>query len=307
MKFIAVLLLALVCIAPQIEARSLNGFDLDDASVPPEKILRGGPPRDGIPALDAPEFAPADASGLAASTHVLGLSHQGVARAYPIGILNWHEIVNDRFGDAPIAVTFCPLCGSGIAFIARIDGEPLSFGVSGLLYQSDLLMYDRNSESLFSQIGGEAITGKQKGKKLATIAVTHTTLGAWLERHPQSLVLQKPREYRRDYERDPYLGYAQRPDTYFPVEFRARGLHPKERVLGHVINGEARAWPFIALRRVDSPLADQLGGETVRVFYDEESDTARLENEQGEQLAATTLFWFAWSAFHPDTSLFSTK
>ena len=165
---IAILLAILIGLsATFVFAAGKNGFDLSNASIPIEKILHGGPPRDGIPALDDPKFVNANhADFIQAGDRVLGVARNGIAKAYPINILNWHEIVNDQFGDEGIAVTFCPLCGTGMAFKADIQGKIRDFGVSGLLYNSDVLLYDRDSESLWSQIAREAVSGPLLGTSL---------------------------------------------------------------------------------------------------------------------------------------------
>ena len=147
-----------------LHADTANGFDISNSSIPTNEILHGGPPRDGIPAISNPKHVSADqASFLRDSDRVIGIEINGEARAYSIGILNWHEIVNDRIGNQSVAITYCPLCGTGVAFDATIDGEVTEFGVSGLLYNSDVLLYDRNSESLWSQIKRQALAGDRVG------------------------------------------------------------------------------------------------------------------------------------------------
>ena len=185
-----------------------NGFDLNGSLVPMQEVLAGGPPRDGIPAIDRPNFLSGNkANELNSRDRVLGVSRNGVSKAYPIAILNWHEIVNDQFGSEAIVVSFCPLCGSGVAFTATARGRTLHFGVSGLLYNSDVLLYDRETESLWSQLQGQAITGPLKGAPLKQIAMAHTSWGDWLKRHPDTLLLSRNTGFKRDYERDPYAGY----------------------------------------------------------------------------------------------------
>ena len=137
-----------------------NGFVLEPASIPAEEILAGGPRRDGIPALDHPSVLRAADADWSDDEPVLGVVVAGEARAYPVAILNWHELVNDTLGGEPILVSFCPLCGTGLVFDRRVGGEVRAFGVSGLLYRSDLLMFDRGSESLWSQISAEAKLGR---------------------------------------------------------------------------------------------------------------------------------------------------
>ncbi|NIR48043.1 DUF3179 domain-containing protein, partial [candidate division KSB1 bacterium] len=148
-------------------AQTKNGFDLSGSLIPPDEILAGGPPRDGIPAIDNPKFvSPSEADFLQPEDRVLGIDRNGVAKAYPIKIVNWHEIINDRFGDEAVVVTYCPLCGSGVAFSAEINAKATTFGVSGLLYNNDVLLYDRRTKSLWSQLMGKAVTGPLKAEEL---------------------------------------------------------------------------------------------------------------------------------------------
>jgi hypothetical protein len=127
-----------------------KGFDLSNITIPLEFVKDGGPPRDGIPSIDNPEFINiSDADFLSNEDRILGVFYNGISKAYPVRILNFHEIVNDEFDGHPVVVTFCPLCGSGLAFDAMIEGKKRTFGVSGLLYNSDVLLYDRQSETLW--------------------------------------------------------------------------------------------------------------------------------------------------------------
>ncbi len=286
-------------------ALSKNGFDLSGALVPPAEILAGGPPRDGIPAIHQPRFVSAtQARHLAPGDRVLGIRRNGVAKAYPIAILNWHEIVNDRLGKEPVVITFCPLCGSGVAFSARVLGKVHHFGVSGLLYNSDVLLYDRETESLWSQLLAQAVSGPLKGSRLQPLPLVHTTWGAWRKRHPDTLVLSRDTGYDRDYDRDPYAGYLDSRGVFFPVRHKDPRFHPKERVLGLEIAGQAKAWPFSELARSKGVITDQLGGQTLRIRFDAEQQTAWAEDEAGTALPGTVLFWFAWYAFHPDGAVY---
>ncbi len=217
-------------------AKGLNGFSLEDALIPPSQIYSGGPDKDGIPSLDNPEFVKVpDADFIKDEDRVLGITINGVSKAYPVKILNWHEIVNDSIREVFFAITYCPLCGSGVAFDSSIDGQVLSFGVSGLLYNSDVLLYDRETESLWSQLLSKAVTGKYRGESLKMLPVKHTTWADWKYLHPATLVLSKNTGYKRSYSRNPYSGYEQSQHLYFPVFNKApKKYHPKERVLGLV-------------------------------------------------------------------------
>jgi hypothetical protein len=291
------------------EARTYkSGFDVTDALVPIEQILPGGPPKDGIPAIDRPKFLSAgDVDFLQPEDRVLGLVYNGMVKAYPIAIMNWHEIVNDRFGDQPIAVTFCPLCGTGIAFKAEHNSNPLSFGVSGLLYNSDMLLYDRCTESLWSQIKMQAISGKHKGERLQPVPLYHTTWSDWKRKYPGSQVLSEETGFSRNYRRSPYGDYEKERSIYFPVEFASKGYHPKERVLAVEIGGEFKAYPFAELAKTSGRIDDSLGGESIEIEYDPEHQTARAIDADGATIPTVIAFWFAWYAFHPDTELFKKK
>jgi len=194
-----------------------NGFDVANASVPTQAIQRGGPPKDGIPAIDRPKFVPAGAVRLADEDRVLGVALNGVARAYPVRILNWHEVVNDRFGERAIVVTYCPLCGTGMAFEARLGAASASFGVSGLLYNSDVLLYDRATQSLWSQILYTAVSGPLQGTRLSPVSLTHTSWADWRRRYPATQVLSTDTGFTRDYGRDPYAGYDRVQQLMFDV------------------------------------------------------------------------------------------
>ena len=286
-------------------AQEMNGFDLKGSLIPSEQIHFGGPPKDGIPAIDSPKFASGEfAASLRGDDAVLGIARGGVARAYPVRILNWHEVVNDRYGDEAVVVTFCPLCGTGVAFDARIDGRVLSFGVSGLLYNSDVLLYDRQTQSLWSQLLGQAISGPMKGQFLKMLPLTHTTWSDWRARHPATLVLSPDTGQPRPYARDPYAGYASSEEIMFPVAFRSAGFHPKERVLGIKIGGQAKAYPFVELGKTSGTLADRVGDTALSIRYDRAASSATAYTADGQQLPAVVGYWFAWYAFNPKTAVF---
>ena len=296
--------LALAAAAFPLGAQTKNGFDLQGSLIPAAEIVSGGPPRDGIPALTDARFdEAAEADWLKEDDRMLALERDGLAKAYPIRILNWHELVNDEIGGEPVLISFCPLCGTGMAFDPRVDGRRLTFGVSGLLYNSDVLMYDRETESLWTQIGRRAVAGPLKGRELRQVPLLHTTWGRWREEHPRTLVLSTDTGYSRDYDRDPYLGYGRDPRLMFPVSRSDDRLPTKALVLGIARDGAARAYPFEALRDVPSPIRDRLDGEELLVYFDRDSETAFATDLQGEMLPTTVAYWFAWSAFHPRTGI----
>ncbi len=287
-------------------AFAANGFDLTDSLVPRSQIEAGGPPRDGIPAIDSPRFVPtSEVDFLGPEDRVLSLTAFGETRAYPVPILVWHEVVNDWIEDLPLVITYCPLCGSGMAFLAEGVTGPLTFGVSGLLYNSDLVLYDRETESLWSQLLGQAIAGPLRGTRLRSVPLTHTTWDAWQEAHPGSLVLSTDTGYARDYGADPYADYARGSGLLASVGARSQRYHPKERVLGVTLGGVHKAYPFVELARTGANLIpDRIAGTEILVRFDHAGQSARAFGVDGVQLPAVTAYWFAWYAFHPDTAVF---
>lgn len=286
----------------------LSGFDFSKHSIPVEEIISGGPPKDGIPALVAPKFIPAaKATYLKEDDRVLALADGKEAKAYPIKILNWHEVVNDTINGRPVVISYCPLCGTGMAFESMINGKKLTFGVSGLLYNSDVLMYDHQTESLWSQIKQEAVTGYMTGARLQPIFLIHTTWAEWRKEHLDTQVLSTDTGYFRDYSRDPYEGYISSHRIWFPVGRRDERYGSKEWVLGVVINGSAKAYPFTELAKRLGEFTDTLNGRALRIHFDSQSQTAFITDDQGKPIPSVTGFWFAWYAFHPDTEVYKSS
>ncbi len=282
-----------------------NGFDLSRSAIPTAEILGGGPPRDGIPALDEPKVVPASESAWKDEEIVLGLVVGGEARAYPVAILDWHELVNDTLGGRPILVSYCPLCGTGLVFDRRIDGKTRHFGVSGLLYRSDLLMYDRETESLWSQIAARAVTGPMMGRRLDMLRSSFQRWGEWRSEHPETTVLSKRTGHRRDYARSPYGGYARSRDLMFPAPYDRR-YHPKMPTLGLRIPGEgARAYPASEVAKAGGRVEDRFLGRKVEIRYD---DRRRVfEVDAPSDVEVVEGFYFAWSTFHPDSTIFQAR
>lgn len=280
----------------------LSGLTLSPSLVPREDIVAGGPPKDGIPALTDPVVEPAAAAGrwLRPEDRVLGVVVNGQARAYPIRILNWHEIVNDKLGGKRIVVTYCPLCGSGMVFASNDR-----FGVSGLLYQSDVLLYDHKTESLWSQIKAMAITGARMGERLQPLPLLHTNWKAWRRLHPETDVLSRRTGHRRDYSRDPYAGYAFSSALFFPVDHHDSRLPPKTWVVGLELAGKARAWALKDLA-VHGDVRETWQGRRLWLRYQQAGNHVEIiDVASGKALPAITLYWFAWAAFHPDSELYT--
>ncbi|SDI16988.1 DUF3179 domain-containing protein [Aliiruegeria lutimaris] len=272
------------------------------------EIMSGGPPRDGIPALFEPPFVEVpEKTGLGPREPVITVEMEGAApRAYPIRYLTWHEIINDSVAGIPIAVTFCPLCNSGITFDRRLGGETLTFGVSGKLRNSDMIMYDHQSESWWQQAIGTGIVGRHTGAEL-------TQLPSWMEsweqfrsRNPDGLVMAEP-EFNRAYGRNPYSGYdsSARPFLY-------NGDMPPHGIpaLARVVKVGNRAWP---LERLEQAGELREAGLVIRwqpgqasaldsgsIARGREVGSIRVFDAQGMDVPHDVLFAFAFHAFHPE-------
>jgi len=301
MRFTFSLLLLLTSI--EIYSQSFNGFNLNNALVEPQEIKKGGPGRDGIPALNYPNFLKANqAIFLNDNDLIIGLTDEHKAKAYPIRILNWHEIVNDSINNKPIVITYCPLCGSGMVFNSVVNNQALTFGVSGLLYNSDVLLYDKQTESLWSQMMAKSINGKQRGRKLAILVSDLTTWGQWKQKHPHTKVLSDQTEHKRDYSKDPYQGYTSTEKTYFPVNASNNKVAAKERVLGLQVKNGFKAYPYSELAKSNGLIKDVFKGVEITIEFENDSATAILISPKN--LISVSSYWFAWYAFHPYTKIY---
>ncbi len=244
--------------------------DFKRHTAPYADILSGGPPKDGIPAIDTPKFvAVADADAWLRPTEaVVRIVINGDARAYPVQVLTWHEIVNDRVGEVPVTVTYCPLCTTAIAFERLFDGTLLDFGTTGRLRFSNMIMYDRQSETWWQQGTGEGIAGKYAGRTLTQRPVSLIAWADFKAAHPQGTVLSRETGLQRSYGVNPYAGYDdpnQQPFLYQGTATPAK-MPALARVLALQINGDAVAFPYTALaaRRV---LTDTVGGQAVVILW----------------------------------------
>ena len=223
--------------------------DFSRSAIDLREIMFGGPPKDGIPAIDDPAFVPAaGAVFLADREPVIALEIDGMAKAYPLQVLMWHEIANDSLAGVPVAVTYCPLCNAAIAFDRRLPGpggmRVLDFGVSGLLRHSDMVMYDRQTESWWQQFLGEAIVGELTGARLDMLPVRIESFARFRQRFPDGLVMRPPEGTGRAYGRNPYAGYDSRAEPYFPYGYYEDPVPPLARV---VAVGD-QAWPLARLQ-----------------------------------------------------------
>jgi len=307
------------------------GFDLSTSLIPSEQIVAAGIPKDGIPALDSPPTIPGSqvqaineakrGKFLVTGDRVIGVSINGKSRAYPIRMLNWHEVVNDTLGGRPIVITYSPLCDSVVVFDRRLGDEVLTFGVSGLLYNSNLLMYDRRpdgkGESLWSQLQFRAIAGPAAtaGLQLTIVPACVVRWGDWLERHGDTDVIVGDPKLAKRYKRDPY-GHYYSSDT---LHFSVAPLPPvetipyKERVVVVGVNDGSgsgivrHVFPFSAVAAaVDAAGSWQtdIDETNVRFTYRGHPPTVHVTaSDPQTDLEIIYSFWFAWYAVHPDADV----
>lgn len=272
------------------------------------EILSGGPPRDGIPAIDAPAFqALAELAQRPDDREpVISVELEGAARAYPVAMLMWHEIVNDTFAGTPIAVTYCPLCNSGIVFDRRVAGEATTFGTTGKLRNSDLVMYDRASESWWQQFEGRAIIGARLGDELARVPSRFESFGEFAARRPDGEVLMPPTRLSRIYGANPYEGYdSQRQPFLYDGSYDGPG-DALMRVVA--IEGLPEAWSFAyvvahAPFEVGGYLVDWRAGQasaldTRSIAEGRDVGTVTV-TRAGEPALYHVPFAFAFAAFNP--------
>lgn len=278
-------------------------------SIPLDSIMGGGPPKDGIPSIDNPKFISIKETGDFLSDDDLGLALDinGIKKFYPFKILVWHEIVNDTFNDQKVLVTYCPLCLSGIVFDPIVQDTRVEFGTSGKLWNSNLLMYDRKTNSLWSQVLGEAVLGEMTGNQLTILPSDQMKYGEWVKQNPQGQVLSKDTGVSRVYGQDPYGDYYFTPGVFFPVDNRDDRLKEKDFVLGIVIDGKAKAYDPRAVKKAGE-IEELFSGKTIVAKYEEDIDATRIyeKNSDGtlDRINPFTSFWFAWVAVHPDTELY---
>ncbi len=273
------------------------------ALIPLEDIVDGGPGKDGIPSIDVPKFTDvvaADQSGVFAADGLgISLTEGKAVRFYPFQILVWHEIVNDVIDGRPVAVTYCPLCGTGIVYDRTIDGQAVEFGVSGKLYQSDLLMYDRKTESLWAQIEGRAVVGPLVGQRLRLIEAQNITWQEFRSKYPHGQVLSTDTGFSRNYQSSPYGDYDTSDQLLFPIATRDDRIGLKTRVLGVEVEDKFKAYPVEDILRLKN-VTDDFAGRSLRLTANGEEVTI-TDAKTGQAIVPVHAFWFAWATFHPGT------
>ena len=269
--------------------------DFSKVNVKLNEIISGGPPKDGIPPIDRPKFVSiADAAKwLGPKEPVMVYQNEGEAKAYPMQIMIWHEIVNDAVGGRPVAVTYCPLCNSAIVFDRTVDGRVLDFGTTGKLRLSDLVMWDRQTESWWQQLTGEGIVGTYTGTKLTVLPAAMVSFEDFRASFPGGKVLSRDTGFGRNYGSNPYVGYDAFDNTQ-PFLFKGKvdkRLTAMERVVALDFEEAQKAYPFAELAK-GGPVNDEVAGRKIVVFYDKGTRSA-LDTRafsQGRDVGAASVF-----------------
>jgi len=281
--------------------------DFSTAKIKESDLIQGCFAKDCIPSIDHPKFIPASkAKWLKKDDIVFTIKHKGMVRAYPQKILNWHEFVNDKIGDYYFTISFCPLCGSAVGFIPKVNGILTQFGVSGKLIHSDLVMYDRMEGNLWQQITGEAIVGPaaKRNEKLEFIPIGTALWGDWKKQYPNTWVLSKDTGFDRDYERYPYGTYRKNSELYFGIKNTNSTLPIKEMVYGVSLGKYSKAYPqklFESKKIIQDKLGphnitlEKLPSGAIKIYY----------SKTKKEIVGVRLFWFAWAAFYPETEIYN--
>lgn len=287
------------------DLKAQNNQSIEESSrIDLDNLFNGGPPKDGIPSIDNPKFDTAETTPFNEEETVIGVVMNGEAKAYPYGIMNWHEIVNDSIGGINVSVTYCPLCDT----IATFTRGNTTFGVSGKLYQSCLVMYDRADDSLYAQPWTLGIAGPRVNNSLERIPSVKTTLGDWLEKHPDSKILSTETGYSRNYQGYPYGSYNQDEKLIFPVRNQEeRELHPKA-IVSYIwednpnntpqgkFGGASQQFPHEEMKEVGEKTV-QFNGRQIKARWDEQLETVIVEEMDGTRIPSSTAFSFVYPAF----------
>ena len=276
----------------QINNDSQSDYPLKD-------IMQGCPAVDCIPSIDSPEFISASkVDFLNDNDLIMAVTIAKETRVYPTTTLQMHEIVNDQIGDTPFAVTYCPLCGTGVVFSRIINGETVEFGVSGVLHGSDLVMYDRNNKNLWQQLTGKAFAGPDRGYQLQSIPVVMTDWKTWLKQHPDSKVLSNS----KDKVSDAYKKYRNSDKIMFGGVTDPR-LNPKRVIYGLTVDSQAIAIDFEMIKNKKKFTLKILKSELL-IQYKEDGTVTVTDNDGKNTHQTNRSYWFAWYTFNPNTLLF---
>jgi len=269
---------------------------------------------DCIPSLDRPKFVSSKQAEkfLKDDDWVIGLTFNdsqkknNLFKAYPLKILNWHEVVNDDMDETPVLVTYSPLSMTPRVYERTIDGKPVDFGVSGMLLNSDFVMYDRTTKSLWNQFDGQALVGEKRHEKLLIYPSVLMHWKEWAKQYPQTEVLSEETGFNAPYDKFPYEGYAETSDLYFPLEYTDNRLNSKEKIFGIAIGNQEKAYSATELQKASlhgGTFTDEFANVKLSVTY--KNDTLNvMDTQTKKQIPAQIAYYFVWEAFYPNTEIF---
>ncbi len=284
-----------------IRTSSINPFE--SSRIDLTELLNGGPPKDGIPSIDYPKFDTKNTTPFNLQETVIGVVVNGEAKAYPFGIMNWHEIVNDTVGGKNLTVSYCPLCDTIVVF----ERNNTTYGVSGKLYQSCLVMYDRADDTLYSQPWGMGIVGKAVNQNLVRIPAVKTTLGNWLKQYPDSKILATDTGYNRDYQRYPYGTYYTDRQIIFPVRNQQHLEHHPKAIVSYIwesdtqtpnnqFSGASDQFDHQQLQQMGDKVVE-FNGRKIKVSWDKQLETVIVREMDGTIIPSSTAFAFVYPAY----------
>ena len=284
-----------------IRAQNLNPTEYSRIDL--TQLLNGGPPKDGIPSIDNPKFNTAQTTPFDRQETAIGIVINGEAKAYPLGIMNWHEIVNDRIGGVNISVSYCPLCDTIVVF----ERNNTTYGVSGKLYQSCLVMYDRADDTLYSQPWAMGIVGKAVNRNLVRIPAVKTTLGNWLKQYPDSQILATDTGYRRDYQNYPYGTYYTDRQIIFPVRNQDNLTNHPKTIISYIwetdtqtpknnFSGSSYQFDHQKLQQIGAEILE-FNGRQIKARWDSKLETVVVEEMDGTVIPNSTAFAFVYPAY----------
>ncbi len=298
---LTILVLSIFCVGGCTHSQPVTEEEIDtnttpEALVPLNEIVSGGPPKDGIPPIDDPIFvSAADAEEFVEDTTFgMLVSANGEDKFYPYNILNWHEIVNDTVGNKNLTVTFCPLCATGIVFERDINGTTYDFGTSGKLYESNLIMYDSQTDTYWSQVLAQAIVGPLTGTKLSIYPSSIVEFGR-IKDIPNLKVLSNDTGENRNYNRNPYQGYDNSDTLYFQVSNKDERLPAKTVMYAINVGDRQKAYVFNDLLKAGS-LEDKFNDVELSISVNPDNDEITVTNKStNERIVGYNVFWFSWA------------
>lgn len=273
--------------------------------------------KDCIQSIDQPKFVSVKqaAKFLSDDDLVVGVDFDGFekeddpVKAYPVKILNWHEVVNDFLNETPVVITYCPLCNSAAVYERMVGSDVLMFGVSGSLLNNNLVLQDRVTETLWTQLQGDSLVGKLYPKRLVQVPSVVMTWENWRESHPGTVVLSTETGFEHDYNVSPYEGYAENPRIEFPVEHSDSRMSNKEQVYGVQMYDQSKAFPLVTLKKnlpEGGTFEDTVGGHPVSITYGGGKFLVS-DSVKKEHVPVADTYWFCWVAMYERTELYLAK